>query len=257
MLVYPLINFIDPKMTRLQADVALLSGASGVMLTCSHHHDDEMIGVAAELKQTHPMLRVGLNLQSHSPVDSVHQAMAAGVDMLWLHDVGIGPSGLSTEAVGIASLIRSYSRLKLFVSVPCSYRWNEADPLAGEAAKFAAVKREPAPDRDRSTFPGSKTAGEVATLLSSNGFVPLMLWAEASASNPQRSFDRASDMFVRTQGRFAIASGTGSGTIFEQAPYITHIIELAEARLTLAPLRGEQLQHLVARVGGFDPMVIV
>lgn len=257
MLVYPLINFIDPQMTRLQADAALRSGASGVMLTCSHHHDDEMMGVAAELKQTHPMLRIGLNLQSWSPMDCVHRAMAAGVDMLWLHDVGIESAGLSEEASSIASLIRSYSRLKLFVSVPGSYLWNKEDPLAGEAAKFSVFNREFTGERDRSICPGSKTAADVATLLSSTGFVPLMLWAEAAASSTKNAFDRASAMFKNTNGHFAIASGTGTGTVFDLAPYVTHIIELVEVQVTSSPLNLDQLQHLVGRVGGFDPMLIV
>ena len=129
--------------------------------------------------------------------------------------------------------------------------------MASEAAKFSVSKREPARDRDLSICPGSKTAREVATLLARNGFVPLMLWAEAAAINTKNAFDRTSDMFTNTLGRFAIASGTGTGTIFEQAPYITHIIELAEARLTSSPLGNDQLQHLVASVGGFNPMLIV
>lgn len=253
--VYPLINYVDAATTCSQATMAMQAGSSGIVVTTNNGHDLEVMSVVAEIKLTHPSLKVGLNAEQTSPMKTLMFAIEAHLDMVWFNDIGFGPSGLSFEASQLAECARNNAQIKIFVSLASAYTWNAKDPLAAEAAKFSTIKHCGA-NRDCSIVPGSMCAPDIARQLVGLGFVPLMSWSEGN-SDGQQSFKRATEIFDYTQGRFAIASGTGPITVFGRAPYITHIIEINESCPTESSERLSHLKSLVARVDGFDPMLLV
>lgn len=261
--VYPLINYVDAVTTRLQAALAMQSGSSGIVISANNGHDSEAMGVSAEIKLTHPGLKVGLNIVQTLPMQTLMFAAQAHLDMVWFDDIGFCPSGLSFEGLQLAKCACSNDGIKIFASLASFYAWNIKDPLAGEAAKFSTVKNRNT-SRDYSIVPGSVRAPDIARQLMGLGFVPLMVWAESNLddsntsniSNSQHSFERASEMFGLTHGHFAIASGTGPITVNGQVPYITHIIEIDESHPTESLSRLNHLKSLVAHVDGFDPMLL-
>lgn len=255
MYVYPLINYVDAATTRLQATLAMQSGSSGIVVSTDNGHDREVMGVAAEIKLTHPSLKVGLNVSATSPMQALLFAMAASLDMVWFNDIGFGPAGLSHEAIQLSKCAHNDRRIKMFVSLAPAYAWNALDPLAGEAAKFAVIK-DCGANRDCSVVPGSTRTPEIARQLVELGFMPLIIWSQSNADG-QQGFKRTTQMYEITKGRFAIASGTGPITLFGWPPYITHIIEVNDSNSTQSQSELDHLKRLVARVDGFDPVLLV
>jgi hypothetical protein len=266
MKIYPLVNYVDAKTTHLQAALAQRTGACGVFLVSANGHDNEAMGVAVEMKLIYPELKVGLKLPNKTPIDTLRFAVNARLDMVWLDDVGVGPAGLTAQAQELSWLLSEMqepykSRLRIFVSLACEYPWNALDPLAGEAAKFGSTSasvHERAESFDRSLVPGSKTPLDIARQLIDSRFIPLINWADYGDSDDAKSgFKRVTDLMRITDGRLAVASGTGPANVFAKPAYITHLIDITEARPTASHALLHQVNTLVARVNGFDPMLML
>lgn len=212
--IYPVIHYLDHHTAIEQAAIVKASGADGTFLISHHGNDDELVGVARDIKQIHPDLAIGINLLSKSPLTAAYMAANAGLDMVWADDMGVDSTGLTDVGLRLSVFARQRSTLRCFASVAFKYRATEANPaLAAWNAQQA-------------------------------GFIPTTSGA-ATGSAPD--LDKIAAMSAATEGQLAVASGMDPANVTTYAPYLSHILVATGISVDAYRIHPGRLQQLIAR----------
>lgn len=191
MLIYPVIHHLDRETSLAEALLARSCGADGVFLISHIGEDDEIVEVAAEIKEYMPNFSIGINLLSKSPVTACVKACEHNLDMVWADYMGVTSGKEEPLAQCLADFARQHPGIKLFASV--AFKYQSLEPMPALAALKA--KR--------------------------LGFIPT---TSGSATGKAPDLKKIEVMSLTTEGCLAVASGMTPENIGDFFPYLSHVL---------------------------------
>lgn len=135
--IWPVIHFQTNEVALRNAAIAARCGCDGVFLIDMAGQDDPMQldATAAQIKQLHPKLKVGINFLSLRALDALDRNLHLGLDATWTDSPGIRSDGIEATALDIESRLKASSSHLFFASVAFKYQPEDSDPPM--AARFA------------------------------------------------------------------------------------------------------------------------
>lgn len=189
--VLPVVHYLNRELALEQVELARFCGANGVFLISHHSNDAELVQVAAEAKQLHPELPIGINLLSDGALSACRHAAAIGLDMVWADDMGVDSRGVRDLGRALSDFGRENPSIQLFASVAFKYQPLEIDP---PVAAWNAQQL---------------------------GFTPT---TSGSGTGSAPSVEKIIAMSAATGGQLAIASGMTPENVAQFAPHLSHIL---------------------------------
>lgn len=189
--VLPVIHHLDYETSLKQAILAKGAGANGVFLISHHNEDDEVLKIAADLKEYLSGFKVGINLLSRTAQDACQSAKEIGLDMVWVDNAGVR----SEKVEGLGFWLAEFS-----------LRNPEVEIFGSVAFKYQAIDHNPA------------VAAAKAHQL---GLIPT---TSGSATGVAPDVAKIQTMSGATSGRLAIASGMSVNNVDAFKRYLSHIL---------------------------------
>lgn len=213
--VFPVIHVIDHLQALREAGVAAASGADGVFVISMKGDNDPLIGIALQIKNQFPVLKIGLNMLGMRAFESLRISADFDLDMTWSDDAVVSSAGASDEAHRISKFLKN--------SAPAGHQF-----FASVAFKYKKVDLDP------------KRAAENARTL---GFIPT---TSGTATGIPPEIAKLSSMSGAGAFTLGIASGVSPDNADAIAPLVSHILIATGVSTRDGEFDAERLRSVIA-----------
>lgn len=127
--VWPVIHLQNEELAILNAKMAQNAGAYGVFVIQMNGYDEAVIPIALAIRDACPTLKIGVNLLSMSPSDSLIHAHDATLDAMWSDRPGVTSVGLDDSGMLLRQSYQTRQNIQVFASVAFKYQAPELRPI--------------------------------------------------------------------------------------------------------------------------------
>ncbi len=125
----------DPKVTFINAQIALDNGCTGVFLISMDGNDPPLLALAQEIKRNYPSKKVGINHLTMNADTSLILNLVGNIDATWTDKPGVNSDHTTEMARNIGSMLTLEPSHLFFGSVAFKYQKKDTNP--GLAAMLA------------------------------------------------------------------------------------------------------------------------